>query len=124
LIEARKLAAEGGAIVEPDLVPRVSHIIIGPEATPEALSTIRDHVVEWREHVRTVRLGWLREAVAARCCVEPSPDSAFVLPQLLPRASTALVSMCTTCPGILCFTEHHRMAGAPCMPTPFQPGLT
>lgn len=97
VLEARKLAAEGGAICEPDLVPRVTHILVGAEATPEALSSIREHVIEWREHVRTVKPCWFREAVAARFCVEPGPTSSYTLPQLVSRTMLAQVSSSVAC---------------------------
>lgn len=96
MLKVRELAAEGGAIREPDLVPRVTHVIVGLEPAGDQLQALRDHMAEWREHVRVVKLQWLRDAVAARACIEPSPEQCFTVAQLMPQKSMALVRWCNS----------------------------
>ncbi|KAL6765523.1 hypothetical protein V8C86DRAFT_2453652 [Haematococcus lacustris] len=73
-LELRRLVCEGGAVREPALVGRVTHILVGSEPTAAELQAVRDHMAEWRD------------AVKVSLCFSGSQDS---LPIKVSRCSSA-----------------------------------
>ncbi len=67
--------AHGGAVREPSLAPRVTHVLVGSRPAAADLAAVRAHALSWKEHVRVVRLAWLEQSVAQRCCLEPVEPS-------------------------------------------------
>ncbi|KAJ9518923.1 hypothetical protein QJQ45_026225 [Haematococcus lacustris] len=104
-LELRRLVCEGGAVREPALVGRVTHILVGSEPTAAELQAVRDHMAEWRDAVKVVRgLGWLHTCCVAGRYVEPQACN------LLTPA--ALMTACRTTSMLSAVTSNGAAAAA------------
>jgi hypothetical protein len=52
----QRLVCDGGAVREPELGPRVSHVLLGSEVSVTDLQLLRERLVEVREEIQ-VRQG-------------------------------------------------------------------
>eukprot|EP00873_Tetraselmis_striata_P003310 jgi/Tetstr1/423574/TSEL_014246.t1 len=76
--EMARLGREAGATREPELSPRVTHVVLGSEQDSAALGALREHLRRYGEHAALVGPEWLRGCAAAGSKLAAAGD--FLVP--------------------------------------------